>query len=177
MVGDQSKSAWETEYFSGKIIPLDLLCNTKAVLCFTLTLHWGRGACCARGPGFLGAWIKNTSESAYTHNRARAHSNPPTQLLPPLCLPLRTCSELCSDFWFSITSTQFWDRSLFDLITGNNLMADLKIEGWVPLKTQLTTHPGTGAERQRKRRTDTPALPATWLTGPVCTAAATHEIN
>lgn len=100
MVGDQSKSAWETEYFSGKIIPLDLLCNTKAVLCFTLTLHWGRGACCARGPGFLGAWIKNTSESAYTHNRARAHSNPPTQLLPPLCLPLRTCSELCSDFWF-----------------------------------------------------------------------------
>lgn len=39
MAGDQSKSAGETEYFSDKIIPLDLQRNTKAVLCFTHTLH------------------------------------------------------------------------------------------------------------------------------------------
>lgn len=88
MAGDQSKSAWETEYFSGKIIPLDLLCNTKAVLCFTLTLHWGRGACCASGSSFLCAWIKNMSEYAFgllpppTHTQICAHthfiSNSPT---------------------------------------------------------------------------------------------------
>lgn len=66
MAGDQSKSAWETEYFSGKIIPLDLVCKTKAVLCFTLTLHWRWDACCASGSGFLGTWIKNMIKSMWS---------------------------------------------------------------------------------------------------------------
>ena len=39
MAGDQSKSVGEAEYFSDKIIPLDLQHDTKAVLCFTHTLH------------------------------------------------------------------------------------------------------------------------------------------
>lgn len=121
MAGDQSKSAWETEYFSGKIILLDLLCNTKAVLCFTLTLHWGRGACCASGSSFLCAWIKNMSEYAFsllpphthTHRYAHTHTSFPIAqlLLPPLTI---TCMRWTL-LWLLIDSEQCAILSSFSL--------------------------------------------------------------
>ena len=146
MAGDPSKSAWETEYFSGKIIPLDLLCNTKAVLCttqvlcftFTLPLRTRCLSWWAAGSGFLGAWIKNTSESTcrvhslshtHTHTHAQTHTHTLTHLLSNLTSVPSTYRYMHplnsrSDFWFSINSAQFWDHFLFHVITGNISMAD-----------------------------------------------------
>ena len=111
MAGDRSKSAWETEYFSGKIIPLDLVCNTKAVLCFTLTLHWGRGACCSRGLGFLVAWIKNTSESMCPicsyHTHIRTHASPPSPPKPHDCPLYMHALNFALTFDFQLTVTNF----------------------------------------------------------------------
>lgn len=112
MAGDQSESAWETEYFSHKIIPFDLVCWTKAALCFALTLHWGRRRSLHSGLLFF---LFGRMNKKYCRNpRCTTHDSFYTRL--------QTRSELWSDVWFLINGSQA--HFLADMITGNNLMTD-----------------------------------------------------